>query len=133
MTLDDALEALKSKAQPGRNLQMAAYHKVERRYLGVANPDINDLVKNWREILDVAQRVRLAGELWDTNIFEARLAAAKLLTQCKLVASGGEAKSVIAAGQVRLNGKIETQKRKKIVSGDEIEFNQQRLKICLKK
>jgi 3-methyladenine DNA glycosylase AlkD len=84
MTLDDALEALKSKAQPGRNLQMAAYHKVERQYLGVANPDTNDLVKNWREILDVAERVRLAGELWGTNIFEARLAAAKLLTQARL-------------------------------------------------
>lgn len=56
----------------------------------------------------------------------------KILKFEGLAASGGEAKSVIAAGQVRLNGKIETQKRKKIVSGDEIEFNQQRLKIRLK-
>ena len=53
----------------------------------------------------------------------------KILKFEGLVSSGGEAKSVIAAGQVRLNGKVETQKRKKIVSGDEIEFNQQRLKI----
>ena len=57
----------------------------------------------------------------------------KILKFEGLVASGGEAKSVIAAGQVRLNGKVETQKRKKIVSGDEIEFDQQRLKIKLKK
>ncbi len=56
----------------------------------------------------------------------------KILKFEGLAASGGEAKSVIAAGQVRLNGKVETQKRKKIVSGDEIEFNQQRLKIKLK-
>lgn len=56
----------------------------------------------------------------------------KILKFEGLAASGGEAKSVIASGQVRLNGKVETQKRKKIVSGDEIEFNQQRLKIKLK-
>lgn len=57
----------------------------------------------------------------------------KILKFEGLVSSGGEAKSVIAAGQVRLNGNVETQKRKKIVSGDEIEFMQQQLKIKLKK
>lgn len=56
----------------------------------------------------------------------------KILKFEGLAASGGEAKAVIAAGQVQLNGRIETQKRKKIVSGDEIEFNQQRFKIKLK-
>jgi len=75
MTCDEALAALKAKAQPGRDVQMAAYHKAEREYLGVANPDTNDLVKDWRGVLDVAGRVRLADELWKTNIFEARLAA----------------------------------------------------------
>ncbi len=84
MTLDDALSALKSRAQPGRGLQMAAYHKVERPYLGVANPDTNELVKSWRKVLDVAQRVALADALWQTNIYEARLAAAKLLTQARI-------------------------------------------------
>ena len=53
----------------------------------------------------------------------------KILKFEGLVASGGEAKAVIAAGQVFVNGKIETQKRKKIVSGDVIEFNNK--KICL--
>ena len=47
----------------------------------------------------------------------------KILKFEALVSSGGEAKFVIAEGQVLLNGNVETQKRKKIVSGDVIEFN----------
>lgn len=39
------------------------------------------------------------------------------------LSSGGEAKNVIADGHVRVNGAVETQKRKKIVDGDVIEFN----------
>lgn len=47
----------------------------------------------------------------------------KLLKFEGLVGSGGEAKHVIAQGLVSVNGQIETQKRKKIVAGDRIEFN----------
>lgn len=47
----------------------------------------------------------------------------KILKFEGLVATGGEAKMVIAEGMVSLNGEVETQKRKKIVSGDIIEFN----------
>lgn len=46
--------------------------------------------------------------------------------------NGGEAKSMIEQGQVLLNGVIETQKRKKIVSGDLIEVNQESFKIIYK-
>ena len=84
MTPDDALNALRAKAQPGRDVEMAAYHKIERTYLGVANPDTSELVKSWRQVLSVEKRVTLADKLWATNIFEARLAAAKLLTQARI-------------------------------------------------
>ena len=47
----------------------------------------------------------------------------KILKFEGLVASGGEAKAAIAGGLVTLNAVVETQKRKKIVSGDIIEFN----------
>lgn len=47
-----------------------------------------------------------------------------------LVSSGGEAKAVIADGLVLVNGEIETRKRKKIVAGDIIEFEQH--KICIR-
>ena len=84
MTLQEALDALHSHAQPGRAEGMAAYHKVTRPYIGIANPDINDLTKSWRQQLGVDERIALAGALWETNIFEARLAAAKLLTQARI-------------------------------------------------
>ena len=46
----------------------------------------------------------------------------KILKFEGMVTSGGEAKSVIADGQILVNGTVETRKRKKIVSGDTIEF-----------
>ena len=42
----------------------------------------------------------------------------QLLKFAGLASSGGEAKQVINDGLVTVNGAIETQKRKKIVSGD---------------
>jgi len=53
----------------------------------------------------------------------------KLLKFEGLASSGGEAKMLIADGQVRLNGEVETQKRKKIVAGDVVEFASQKLRI----
>ena len=55
----------------------------------------------------------------------------KILKFEAIVSSGGEAKSVIAEGMVMLNGKVETQKRKKIVSGDIIEFQGKQYRIVL--
>jgi ribosome-associated protein len=46
----------------------------------------------------------------------------KILKFEGLVASGGEAKMVIAEGYVTVNGEVETRKRKKIVAGDVIGF-----------
>jgi len=57
----------------------------------------------------------------------------KILKFEGLVASGGEAKAVIADGQVKLNGEIETRKRKKIVAGDIIEFGPEKIKLLLAK
>jgi len=56
----------------------------------------------------------------------------KILKFENMVSSGGEAKSVIAEGQVLVNGKIETRKRKKIVSGDIVEFGKEKIRIQLK-
>ena len=56
----------------------------------------------------------------------------KILKFEGLVNSGGQAKLVIADGQVLLNGSVETQKSKKIVSGDVITFMDNTLQILLK-
>jgi ribosome-associated protein len=55
----------------------------------------------------------------------------KILKFEGLVSSGGEAKTVVADGQVLVNGEIETRKRKKIVSGDIIEFREEKIRIRL--
>jgi ribosome-associated protein len=47
----------------------------------------------------------------------------KILKFENLAASGGEAKHFIAQGLVRVNGIIETRKRKKIYPGDTIEMD----------
>lgn len=46
----------------------------------------------------------------------------KILKFEGIASSGAEAKDMIAAGTVRVNGVIEKQKRKKMVAGDTIEF-----------
>ena len=56
----------------------------------------------------------------------------KILKFESMVSSGGEAKFVIAEGQVVVNGKVETRKRKKIVSGDIIEFGKEKIRIQVK-
>ncbi len=84
LSLDHALEALTAKSEAGQAEQKAAYHKQTRPVLGVPNPAINDLTKGWRQTLSVDERVALASELWETDIFEARIAASKLLTQARL-------------------------------------------------
>jgi len=56
----------------------------------------------------------------------------KILKFEGMVSSGGEAKSVITDGQVLVNGKIETRKRKKIISGDTIELGKEKIRIQLK-
>jgi len=56
----------------------------------------------------------------------------KILKFEGMVSSGGEAKSVIADGQVLVNGNVETRKRKKIVSGDIVEFGKEKIHIQLK-
>lgn len=55
----------------------------------------------------------------------------KILKFEGMVATGGEARLVISEGQVQVNGKIETRKRKKIVAGDTIEFGQETIRIQL--
>jgi len=84
MILDNALAALRAASEPDRADRMLGHHKVPRVYLGVPNPAMNILTTEWRQSLDVPNRITLARDLWDTDIFEARIAAAKLLTQARL-------------------------------------------------
>ena len=52
-----------------------------------------------------------------------------LLKVENLTQSGGEAKAVIADGQVLVNGEVETRKRRKLRPGDVATFNGQTLRL----
>lgn len=84
MTPDSALAALRAAGDPATAEASAAYHKVPRVYLGVRVPAIDALARTWREGLSTPDRVALAAALWRSDIHEARVAAAKLLTQARI-------------------------------------------------
>ncbi|MFM2389307.1 MAG: hypothetical protein RLZZ437_862 [Pseudomonadota bacterium] len=82
--ITDALAQLESQADAAKAADMAAYHKAPRRYLGIPVPEVEALVAEWRAAATLDQRIQLAADLWDTDIHEARVAAAKLLTQARI-------------------------------------------------
>ena len=84
MTPTEALAQLEALSDPERAAGSAAYHKAPRRYLGITVPQITDLATLWRADLDIPGRAQLADALWQTDIHEARIAAAKLLTQARM-------------------------------------------------
>jgi len=51
------------------------------------------------------------------------------LKAASLVENGVDAKYVIQDGLVKVNGQIETQRGKKLVAGDMVEFDGQQIKI----
>ncbi len=78
------LDQIRAHADPERARGMAAYHKIDRPYIGVPNPVVDGLARAWRRQMDLTGRLDLAESLWRTDIFEARLAATKLLTQARI-------------------------------------------------
>ena len=68
----------------------------------------------------------------DVTVREEPTELYKILKIAGLVASGGEAKFVVSEGKVRVNGAVETQKRKKIMVGDLVEFGGETLRVRLK-
>ncbi|MFK7875442.1 MAG: DNA alkylation repair protein [Paracoccaceae bacterium] len=84
MTPQAALDQITALAEPTRAAGARAYHKIDRPYLGVPNPILNTLTREWRQNLDAKGRTEIADFLWKTNIYEGRLTAAKLLTTARI-------------------------------------------------
>jgi 3-methyladenine DNA glycosylase AlkD len=82
--IEAAVARLEALADATKAAEMVAYHKVARRYLGVSVPQVEELVAEWRADLTLEDRLALAAGLWDSDIHEARVAAAKLLTQARI-------------------------------------------------
>jgi 3-methyladenine DNA glycosylase AlkD len=82
--IDTALADLHALANPAKAVEAAAYHKAPRTYLGISIPDLEPLIAAWRSEATLDQRIQLAADLWATDIHEARVCAAKLLTQARI-------------------------------------------------
>lgn len=80
----EAIAALEVCGDAERAAGAAAYHKAPRRYLGVPVPLIEDMARLWREACTLDERIALAEGLWESDIHEAKIAAAKLLTQARM-------------------------------------------------
>lgn len=87
--IEDALATLQTQGDVQKAADMAKYHKVKRVYFGVVNPAIDEAAKAWRAELSLDDRLTLASELWDSNVHEARVAAAKLLVQARIKPDDG--------------------------------------------
>lgn len=79
-------------------------------------------IQYWSEVVQMMNEIEITRE--PVELY-------KILKFESLVSSGGEAKMVIDQGMVLVNGEVETRKRKKIVSGDVIEFNGESFNIKL--
>lgn len=55
-----------------------------KKFLGVAPDALENLAREWRQDIGFPDRLELACELWASDVFEARLMAAKLLTQARI-------------------------------------------------
>jgi ribosome-associated protein len=69
------------------------------------------------------------GKITVTVIRDSYIELYKILKRENMAASGGEAKYMISEGMVRVNGEVETRKRRKTVAGDLVECNGEQVRV----
>lgn len=97
MLAEDALEHLKTLGDVQKAAEAAAWHKVDRPYLGIAPATIDALAREWRQTLSLEERLALADGLWQSGVHDAMMAAAKLLEQARIRPSDDAAFALILA------------------------------------
>ncbi len=60
---------------------------------------------------------------------EPTITLGQALKASDLVGSGGEAKVLVQAGEVLVNGEVETRRGRKLVPGDVVEVGDERLEV----
>lgn len=92
----DLLAHLRTLADPDKAAEMAAYHKTSREFLGISAQILDEMARDLRRDNDVPARCDMARDLWDCDIHEARILAAKLLTQARMRPDDAAAWDLIA-------------------------------------
>ena len=84
ITFTDAIDQLHTNADSRKAAELKNSIKIDRVYLGISNSELDNIYKIWRTKIDGEDRIGLAAELWDSNIYEAKIVASKLLTQARI-------------------------------------------------
>lgn len=80
INLETALDDLRTHADITRSIAPRGHRMV----MGVAPVAITNCAKKWRSDMDLPDRLDLARALWEADLWESRIAAAKLLTQARI-------------------------------------------------
>ena len=78
------LAQLRAVGDATKSAEMAAYHKTAREFLGVPAAVLDEMARELRREITLEARCDLAQEMWATDIHEACIFAAKLLTQARI-------------------------------------------------
>lgn len=83
-TAAQVIEGLRARGDAGLAAGAAAYHKTAREFLGIPAATLDEISRDLRRSLDIGARCELAQALWDSNVHEGCVFAAKLLTQARI-------------------------------------------------
>ncbi|WP_417259217.1 DNA alkylation repair protein [Celeribacter sp.] len=83
MTPQEALAALQSEGDATRAADLSTRFGAGD-YIGVAPARLEEIARTWRQDVAFPERLDLARALWESDIFDARVMAAKLLTQARI-------------------------------------------------
>jgi 3-methyladenine DNA glycosylase AlkD len=84
MTPENALAALHAEGDDARVAKQKSHFGASNTYIGIAPGRLEEMARAWRKDVAFPERLELANELWMSGIFDARLMAAKLLTQARI-------------------------------------------------
>ncbi|MCC5967547.1 MAG: DNA alkylation repair protein [Natronohydrobacter sp.] len=78
------LDRLRAVGDATKSAEMAAYHKTAREFLGVPAAVLDEMARDLRREITLEARCDLAQEMWTSDVHEACIFAAKLLTQARI-------------------------------------------------
>lgn len=84
MTPENALAALHAEADEARVTKLKAHFGASGDYIGIAPGRLEEMARAWRKEVAFPERLELATSLWTSGVHDARLMAAKLLTQARI-------------------------------------------------
>lgn len=84
VTYETALDLLTAEGSAERAAQLKSRHGAAGVYLGITPGRLEEMAREWRKEVGFPERLVIAQTLWASGVFDARLMAAKLLTQARI-------------------------------------------------